>query len=89
MALTAVFDTNILFSATAWRGNPFQCVERARVGEIQAVTCLDLSLDGISFFTEREPDFKHFLITLGTDAGLILLKAQVRVQRRVVLVAFG
>ena len=42
MALTAVFDTNILFSATAWRGNPFQCVERARVGEIQAVTCLEL-----------------------------------------------
>ena len=42
MALTAVFDTNILFSATAWRGNPFQCVERARAGEIQAVTCPEL-----------------------------------------------
>jgi len=42
VALTAVFDTNILFSATAWRGNPFQCVERARVGEIQAVTCPEL-----------------------------------------------
>ncbi len=42
MAITAVFDTNILFSATGWRGNPFQCVERARVGEIQAVTCPEL-----------------------------------------------
>lgn len=42
MALTAVFDTNILFSATGWRGNPFQCVERARAGEIQAVTCPEL-----------------------------------------------
>jgi putative PIN family toxin of toxin-antitoxin system len=42
VALTAVFDTNILFSVTAWRGNPFQCVERARVGEIQAVTCPEL-----------------------------------------------
>jgi putative PIN family toxin of toxin-antitoxin system len=42
VALTAVFDTNILFSATAWRGNPFQCVEKARVGEIQAVTCPEL-----------------------------------------------
>jgi uncharacterized protein len=40
--ITAVFDTNILFSATGWRGNPFQCVERARVGEIQAVTCPEL-----------------------------------------------
>ncbi len=42
MALIAVFDTNILFSAMAWRGNPFQCVERARVGEIEAVTCPEL-----------------------------------------------
>ena len=42
MAITAVFDTNILFSATGWRGNPFQCVERARAGEIQAVTCPEL-----------------------------------------------
>jgi uncharacterized protein len=42
VALTAVFDTNILFSATGWRGNPFQCVERARVGEIEAVTCPEL-----------------------------------------------
>jgi putative PIN family toxin of toxin-antitoxin system len=42
VVITAVFDTNILFSATAWRGNPFQCVERARAGEIQAVTCPEL-----------------------------------------------
>jgi uncharacterized protein len=42
VAITAVFDTNILFSATGWRGNPFQCVERARSGEIQAVTCPEL-----------------------------------------------
>ena len=42
MAITAVFDTNILFSATGWRGNPFQCVERARVGAIQVVTCPEL-----------------------------------------------
>jgi putative PIN family toxin of toxin-antitoxin system len=42
VAISAVFDTNILFSATGWRGNPFQCVERARVGQIQAVTCPEL-----------------------------------------------
>jgi uncharacterized protein len=42
VALNAVFDTNILFSATAWRGNPFQCVERARAGVVQAVTCPEL-----------------------------------------------
>ena len=42
MAITAVFDTNILFSATGWRGNPFQCVEQARTGRIRAVTCPEL-----------------------------------------------
>lgn len=42
MPLIAVFDTNILFSATGWRGNPFHCVERARTGEVQAVTCSEL-----------------------------------------------
>jgi putative PIN family toxin of toxin-antitoxin system len=42
VAITAVFDTNILFSATGWRGNPFQCVELARAGEIQVVTCPEL-----------------------------------------------
>lgn len=42
MALTVVFDTNILFSATGWRGNPFQCVEHARAGRVEAVTCAEL-----------------------------------------------
>ena len=39
MALTVVFDTNILFSATGWRGRPYQCVELARTGKIKAVAC--------------------------------------------------
>ena len=39
MALAVVFDTNILFSATGWRGKPFECVELARSGQIEAVTC--------------------------------------------------
>lgn len=42
MPLTAVFDTNVLFSATGWRGNPFQCVEQARAGRVVAVTCVEL-----------------------------------------------
>ena len=42
MALTVVFDTNILFSATGWRGNPFQCVEHARARRVHAVTCPEL-----------------------------------------------
>ena len=39
MPATVVFDTNILFSATGWRGHPFRCVELARAGKIGAVTC--------------------------------------------------
>lgn len=42
MALTVVFDTNILFSATGWRGNPFQCVEQARAGIVESVRCVEL-----------------------------------------------
>jgi putative PIN family toxin of toxin-antitoxin system len=42
VAFTAVLDTNILFFATGWRGSPYQCVERARAGEFQAVTCPEL-----------------------------------------------
>ncbi|HNQ73559.1 MAG TPA: hypothetical protein PKN95_08140 [Verrucomicrobiota bacterium] len=37
MALTVVFDTNILFSATGWRGKPFECVELARAGKIETL----------------------------------------------------
>jgi putative PIN family toxin of toxin-antitoxin system len=42
VAVTVVFDTNILFSATGWRGTPFQCVERAREGKFHGVTCPEL-----------------------------------------------
>jgi putative PIN family toxin of toxin-antitoxin system len=42
LPLIAVFDTNILFSATGWRGKPLECVQRARAGEVQVVTCPEL-----------------------------------------------
>ncbi len=41
----AVFDTNVLFSATAWRGKPFECVELARAGLVQGLTCPDILLE--------------------------------------------
>jgi uncharacterized protein len=34
-----VFDTNILFSAVGWRGNPHQCVQAARQGKCLSLTC--------------------------------------------------
>jgi putative PIN family toxin of toxin-antitoxin system len=42
MPVTVVFDTNILFSATGWRGHPFRCVELARSGQVRAVTCEEI-----------------------------------------------
>ena len=34
-----VFDTNILFSALGWRGNPYHCVQAARQGKCLSATC--------------------------------------------------
>src|SRR5438132_106258 len=42
MPITVVFDTNILFSAAGWRGNPFRCVELARSAALSAVTCAEI-----------------------------------------------
>lgn len=56
MAITVVFDTNILFSATGWRGHPFQCVEQARIGRIQAVTCPEL-MEELAEKLEMKLDF--------------------------------
>jgi putative PIN family toxin of toxin-antitoxin system len=38
----AVFDTNVLFSAVAWKGKPFLCLESARAGIVDGVTCREL-----------------------------------------------
>ena len=35
----AVFDTNILFSAVGWQGNPYRCVQAARRGQCLSITC--------------------------------------------------
>ncbi len=42
MRKIAVFDTNILLSGVGWRGKPFQCLELARAGIVDGVTCREL-----------------------------------------------
>ena len=37
-----MFDTNILFSSVGWKGKPFECLELARAGEIEGVTCPEI-----------------------------------------------
>jgi putative PIN family toxin of toxin-antitoxin system len=38
----AVFDTNVLLSGAAWKGKPFQCLELARAGVVDGLTCGEL-----------------------------------------------
>ena len=42
MRVVAVFDTNVLLSAIGWKGNPFRCLELARAGTVEVVTCQEL-----------------------------------------------
>jgi uncharacterized protein len=42
MPHVAVFDTNVLLSAVGWKGRPYECIELARVGHVQAVTCREI-----------------------------------------------
>jgi putative PIN family toxin of toxin-antitoxin system len=37
-----VFDTNVLFSAIGWRGNPARCLQLARDGHVDGVTCTEI-----------------------------------------------
>jgi putative PIN family toxin of toxin-antitoxin system len=40
--VSAVFDTNILFSGLGWQGRPFQCLQAARRGELTLLTCREI-----------------------------------------------
>ena len=42
MRKIAVFDTNILFSGAAWKGTPYQCIELARTGVVDGITCQEI-----------------------------------------------
>lgn len=42
MSYVVTFDTNILISGVGWRGRPYQCLELARAGDVESVTCREL-----------------------------------------------
>jgi putative PIN family toxin of toxin-antitoxin system len=42
VSYVVTFDTNILLSGVGWRGRPYQCLELARAGRIEGVTCREL-----------------------------------------------
>ena len=42
MRQIAVFDTNVLLSGVGWKGKPYQCLELARSGTVEALTCREI-----------------------------------------------
>jgi len=40
--IKAVFDTNILFSATGWHGSPYQCLKLARDKKVNLILCQEI-----------------------------------------------
>jgi len=40
--IKAVFDTNILFSATGWRGSPYQCLKLMRDKKATLIVCREI-----------------------------------------------
>jgi len=65
----AVFDTNILVSGTGWQGNPYRCLECARAGLVEGVTCKEI-LDEL---VEKLQVKLHFSDSQATDTIADLL----------------
>ena len=42
MREVVVFDTNILLSGICWKGSPYRCLELARSGIVEGVTCQEI-----------------------------------------------
>src|SRR6266852_1282623 len=69
MPAIAVFDTNILFSGVGWKGNPYQCLELARAGVVEGVTCREV-LDELTNKLQSKLSFSAEQ-TLETIANLL------------------
>lgn len=74
MRSVVVFDTNILLSALfSPNGKPFSCLELARDGRVQSVTCQEI----IDEFQEKlEDKFKYSLPDAQAAADLVLNYSQ-------------
>jgi putative PIN family toxin of toxin-antitoxin system len=42
MTFSVVFDTNVLFSAIGWNGNPARCVDLVMNGRLRGLTCAEI-----------------------------------------------
>ncbi len=71
MTARVVFDTNILFSAVGWSGNPSHCVEHARSRRILGITCVEV-LEELSekLAAKLEFDDKEIEVVIGSLLGV-------------------
>ena len=53
MQTVAVYDTNILFSGTGWRGTPYRCLELARQGKVESITCIEILDELVEKFSTK------------------------------------
>ena len=83
MPQVVIFDTNVLFSAIGWKGRPFECLELARAGDIDGITCPEL-LDELveklqlklSFTSEQANDA---IVDLLTFLRVVLISGRLKI----------
>ena len=56
-----VYDTNVLFSWTRWRGTPYRCVELARHGIVVGLICDELLDELVGVLTRRKYSITEIL----------------------------
>ncbi|MCJ7584863.1 MAG: putative toxin-antitoxin system toxin component, PIN family, partial [Anaerolineales bacterium] len=64
-----VYDTNILFSGTGWRGSPYYCLQLARRGEVTLLTCREILVE----FQEKLQVKRYMSASEATRAAVEIL----------------
>ena len=82
MRAVAVFDTNILFSALGWKSKPYDCLELARAGIVEGLTCQEI-LDELAEKLESKLSFElddvvATIADLKTFLRIVVIPAQLK-----------
>lgn len=85
MPHVVVFDTNVLLSGIGWKGKPFQCLELARSGVVQGLTCQEI-LDELAEKLESKMGFSAEQVA-ETITDLLLVLRLVRIAGTLKVVA--
>lgn len=84
MSRIAVFDTNIILSALGWAGKPHECVQMARTGVVDSVTCREL-LEELADKLQSKLSFSHEQ-TLSTLVDLLAFQRVVTITGQIAAV---